>query len=173
MLGGNALGWTPIGSTFVQAGNIDAATIPSITSLLSTESTNYNDSATPTSKTTPSGTDTQTSSIFTDSATVSGKTSLLSFDQYSHTDSATPTSITTPDIIIEIATTINLDLSLSGSTYVGGTLTATIVISVTGGTTAGGGGGVPITDPDSPGYTVVYSPGGDWGTSDTDNGIIP
>lgn len=159
-------GTTTVSSTNVYAG-VDSATISTTGSASSP--TAYTDADTISGVTTPSGTDIKTMS---DAATISSKVSLTYTDYYAVTEAATIKSVTTPDVIIEIPTTTQLYITISGSNSTGGTVTATITTEVTGGTTAGTGGGVVQTNPDSPSYTVTYSPSGYWGPADDDSGLI-
>lgn len=109
-----------------------------------------------------------------DSSTVSTVTNISSLDAGPYLDDATIDGITTPDVILEIPTTIVTNIILTGNAIATYTLTATVDTEVSGGTTGGGGGGgTVITDPDAPGYTVTYSPAGQWGSSDDDSGHIP
>lgn len=110
-------------------------------------------------------------SNYTESATIASKTSVTSVEHGPYIDLATIKSVTTPNVLIEVPTTVTTNLSLGGSAYVDSNLVATISVDVTGGSTAGGGGTV-VSDPDVPGYTVTYSPAGQWGSSDDDDGVI-
>lgn len=151
---------------------VESANISSTTVVNSIEGYNSNDYA-----------DSQTISIVTrlttveafgypDSSTISSKSNITDVDIVTYIEVVVVKGITSPDVFLEIPTSTDATITLSGSTIVGGVITASVDVVVTGGTTGGTGGGTIVTNPDDPGYTVTYSPSGDWGSSDTDNGNI-
>lgn len=167
---------------------IDAATVIGKTTPSTSEITDTVDSNTIGSKTTPDGFEYQ-NAIFDDAiiasvtsfsgvdvkerfdaATIQNTTALIGVDAGPYRETVTITTVTTPNVTIELQQTISV--SLSGTGVVGYPLTATITIGVPTATGDGGsftGTGTSVGGDTETSYTA---PGGYWGPSDNDDGLI-
>jgi hypothetical protein len=148
----------------------DADTANNVTTPSAVLAQGYADNNTISSITTPSS-----SEIYSrvDSATVNGTTVVTSDDRGPFADFDTIISTTTPAVTVELTT--NVTIEISNDAIVGDPIIATIVIDVPNQSVSDPGSGASGTGTTVGGDTETSPtvPGGYWGSTDDDDGIIP